>query len=495
MGRVLKGLGALIALLVVAVAGVAAWFWVQVGQSVPVYSGELELAGLFAPVTVERDALGVVTIRSQNALDEARALGFVHGQERFFQMDLLRRSAAGELAALVGAAAVPLDKARRIHALRDTAARVVADAPADYREQLVAYAAGVNAGLAALDGKPFEYLLLRMEPEPWTPEDSVLAVGAMFFDLQGGHGRHELSELGARRALPPVVADLLFPTLAAGDTPIDGSDSPPTRLPAADEYFRLTLPRDWFGEPVAARVPPPVGSNNWAVAGEHTASGRGLVANDMHLGLQVPSIWFRVDLVRPDLRLTGVTLPGMPLLVVGSNGSVAWGYTNSYGDWLDVVPLTDDDELEAVSSPIEVAHGEPVAFEWRRSAHGPVAGELADGTPYAIRWTAHHAEAFAPGFLALARAGDVDEAMAAANRSGIPAQNFVVADASGHIGWTIMGRMPRRTADGWDGWLAPDEYPRVFPSTMAGSCWRASASPDSRGRGRRSLRCRCSSRR
>ncbi len=481
MGRILKALGALLGVMVIIALAFGGWFWSQLNASVPAYDGELALSGLTAPVTVERDALGVVTIHSEDRYDEARTLGFVHAQERFFQMDLLRRSAAGELAALVGAGAVPLDESRRIHQLRRTAERFIESAPTDYRTLLEAYADGVNAGLAALEAPPFEYLLLRVDPAPWTPADSVLAVGAMFFDLQGGHALHERHELVAREALPPAVADFLYPDLTAGDAPIDGTESPPAAIPAASDYDLRTLPVELFGEPVEPRAPPPVGSNNWAVAGAHTASGRGLIANDMHLGLQVPSTWFRVQLRRDGWELTGVTLPGTPLVVVGSNGSVAWGFTNSYGDWMDLIVLETDElgryrapdgwhAFDVVSSPIAVANGKERAFDFKNTIWGPVVGELPDGRPYVVRWAAHDPRAYTPGFMALASARSVDEAIAAANRSGIPQQNFVVADADGNIGWTIMGQIPDREG----GWRAPNDAPRVV-NPESGRIWTANS--------------------
>ncbi len=476
MGRVFKVIGALLGVLLIVAIAFGAWFWSQLNASLPVYDGELALSGLTAPVTVERDALGVVTIHSEDINDEARALGFVHAQERFFQMDLLRRSAAGELAALVGAGAVSMDETRRIHQLRRTAGRFLESAPDDYRTLLDAYTDGVNAGLVALDAKPFEYLLLRTEPEPWTSEDSILVVGAMFFDLQGGSGLHKLSELTAREVLPPAVADFLYPTLAEGDAPIDGSESPPAAIPTASDYDLSALPVKLFGEPIPLREPPPVGSNNWAVSGAHTASGHGLVANDMHLGLQVPSIWYRAELRREGQRITGVTLPGVPMIVVGSNGSVAWGFTNSYGDWMELIVLETDElgryrapdgwhAFDVVSSPIAVANGEARAFDFKTTIWGPVLGELPDGRPYALRWIAHDPRAYASGFLALADARSVDEAIAAANRSGIPHQNFVVADADGNIGWTIMGQMLD---------LTHDEYPRVV-NPDHGRIWTANS--------------------
>jgi penicillin G amidase len=498
MKKLLKILGgiAIVLLLVVAIGG--AWFWQQLNASIPQYDGELALAGLVAPVTVERDALGVVTIRSDNRFDEARALGFVHAQERFFQMDLLRRSAAGELSALVGAGALRMDEQRRRHRLRATARATIAQAPAEYRALVAAYTEGVNEGLHQLGAKPFEYLLLRVTPEPWRAEDTLLTIAAMYFDLQGGTGLHKRSELVAREVLPAPIADLMYPRRTTWDAPLVGEAGPPPVVPSAEVYDLRTLPREWF-EGTAEYVPPaPVGSNNWAVAGVHTADGRGLLANDMHLGLQVPSIWFRTSLRRDGTHVTGVSLPGTPMVVVGSNGRVAWGFTNSYGDWMDLIVLEVDPEddtryrtpdgwraFEEVEETIEVAGGESRTTRFRVTDWGPVMGELADGRPYALRWLAHDPRGYAPGYFDLQDADNVDEAVAAAQRSGIPAQNFVVADADGDIAWTIMGQIPRRLRDAtaasysatgpaWDGWLEPDEYPLVR-NPEYGRVWTANA--------------------
>lgn len=498
MKRLLKILGgAAVAILLLLALG-AGWFWHQIDASIPQYDGTLTLAGLINPVTIERDALGVVTIHADHALDEVRALGFVHAQERFFQMDLLRRSAAGELSGLVGGAAVRMDEQRRRHRLRRTARETVTEAPAEYRALVEAYTEGVNAGLGALRAKPFEYLLLRTTPEPWRAEDTVLAVAAMYFDLQGGTALHKRSEVVARELLPPDIADFLYPRRTAWDAPIVGDAVPEATIPAPETYDLRTLPRDWFEGTTPSGQMPPFGSNNWAVAGPYTASGRGLLANDMHLGLQAPSIWFRASLRRQGRHVTGISLPGTPLIVVGSNGRVAWGFTNSYGDWLDLIILELDPQdpqryltptgwkaLEEVTETIDVANGTPVETRFMVTAWGPVMGELPDGRPYAVRWVAHDPEGYAPGFLALESTNNVDEALAAAQRSGIPAQNFVVADADGHIAWTIMGRMPRRVRDAtvssvsaegpaWDGWLNPEEYP-VVRTPATGRLWTANS--------------------
>jgi penicillin amidase len=241
------------------------------------------------------------------------------------------------------------------------------------------------------------------------------------------------------------------------------------------------------------------------VAGRHTADGGALLANDMHLGISVPNTWYRVSIVRPasaggNLRITGVTLPGAPTVAVGSNGHVAWGFTNSYGDWTDVVIVEADPQnpevyrtpegpkrFARITERIGVKGGADVTLEVKETIWGPVLGTDHRGRPRALAWTAHHPQAVNLGLAGLEEARSVDEAMAMANRSGIPPQNFVVADAAGRIGWTIIGRIPRRTgfdgrvptswADGsrrWDGWLAPEEAPRIV-DPPSGRIWTANA--------------------
>jgi penicillin G amidase len=481
------------------------WFRSRMQASLPQLDGRRALAGLSAPVDVERDDLGVPTIRAASRNDAARALGFLHGQDRFFQMDLLRRQAAGELAEVFGPAAVETDRQHRVHRFRDVARRVMAGASAEDRALLAAYAAGVNAGLAALEEKPFEYLVLRQDPAPWRPEDSILAVHAMFFELNDETGRRE-SDLGILHdTLPREMFELLAPPGTEWDAPLVGEAfaQPPIPGPAVFDLRRShRVARGGRGE---AEEIPGIGSNNWAVAGSRTADGRAWLANDMHLPIRVPNVWYRVSVIRPDgaggtLRLTGVTLPGTPLVAVGSNGHVAWGFTNSYGDWTDLVVLETDPKnpdtyrtptgprrLVKVSERIRVKGGDDQTLEVKETIWGPVIDKDHLGRPRALAWTAHHPEAVNLESGSLERARTLEEAMAAANRSGIPPQNFVVADDTGRIGWTIIGRIPRRVgfdgrtptswADGsrrWDGWLAPDEAPRIV-DPPSGQIWTANA--------------------
>jgi penicillin amidase len=484
-------------------------------SSLPQLEGEARIEGLSAPVGMERDALGVVTLRASNRADALRALGFVHAQERFFEMDLARRSAAGELAALVGAAALPRDRAHRAHRLRARMQAEIERGPPDQREQLQAYVEGVNAGLQALDSRPWAYWLLRAQPDPWREEDSLLAGLAMFFDLQDSQNRRELGLLQLRAHRPEALVDLLAAPGSAHDAPLFG-DALPAIEPSA---LLAALNGDAVAAPAAAEAaaeaeaeaeagnnedaspdsdpePPRPGSNNFAVAGTLTADGRALVADDMHLGLRAPGVWFRVRLVYPDplapggqVDATGVSLPGVPALIVGSSGHVAWGFTNSYGDWHDWVAVEFvDDARTSYRTPegsepvtlsretLDVRGGPSEWLEVRETRWGPLLAEAPDGTGLALRWTAHRPGAIDLGMADLLRAADIEQALDIAQRSGTPTQNFVAGDRKGRIGWTLMGRIPQRLGncdplrplrplDGcdWsDDWLPQAQVPRLL---------------------------------
>ncbi len=331
--RVVQVLAGLAVLLVLVVVGAALWVRGKVAASLPQLDGVVVVTGLSAPVAIERDALGIPTIKAQDRLDLARATGFLHGQDRFFQMDLLRRNSAGELAELVGPAVLDMDRRIRINRFRHRAQQVLASGDSQERELLEAYAAGVNAGLKSLKAKPFEYLLLGLEPLEWRPEDSVLAMFSMYLDLQGADYADE-ARLGLLHdLLPAQLAEFLAPLGTEWDAPIQGEALPGSPVPGPD-VFDTRDPQQLVR---ADRAPPGTlptpetfhpGSNNWAVAGTHTKDGRALLADDMHLGIRVPHVWYRASFVWPgedgaEHRVTGVTLPGTPAMAVGSNGHIA----------------------------------------------------------------------------------------------------------------------------------------------------------------------------
>lgn len=493
------------AVLVVLLVGVA---YILLRGSLPKLDGELAAAELTAPVIIERDAQGVVTITANHRADLAYATGFAHAQDRFFQMDLQRRAAAGELSALLGPDFVDVDKRLRRHRFRRVAAEVVANAGVEQKRVVESYVAGVNRALTDLRVRPFEYLLLQTEPAPWTAEDSVLVAFAMYIDLNDAEGRGELERARLHSALPPEVFEALYPRGTEWDAPLDGVDLSQASAPIPSERsldFRVTppLPRDGVG-PADTDFP---GSNSWALAGHRTADGGALLANDMHLSLRVPHIWYRARLIvkSDDAALardmTGVTLPGLPLLVAGSNGRVAWGFTNSYGDYGDLVLLELDPndanryrvaggyrEFDVRRERIDVRGGEPVEVQYRDTVWGPVIDDDLNGQPLAFAWTAHRAEATNLEHLALESASSVEDAIAIAQTAGIPVQNFIAADSQGRIGWTLIGKLPKRVgfdgrlpacwgcgADvGWRGWVTPQEYPRIV-NPPQGQLWTANS--------------------
>ncbi len=474
---------------------------VVVRGSLPRLTGTVVLPVVSGDVLVERDALGVPTIRAETRADAAAALGFVHAQDRFFQMDLARRAAAGEISALFGAVALDFDRNRRRHRLRAQAENMMVSLADDERLLIGAYVDGVNTGFADLDVRPFEYLLLGVEPDPWRAEDTLLVAFAMWFRLTDSDGARE-ARLGVMHdVLPQAYFDWLTQQGTEWDAAIDGSVTEVLPVPGPDVYDLRKLPIEWFGQPETDvdKIPAEIfrGSNNWAVSGSRTAHGGALLANDMHLGLAVPNTWYRARIVAGDIDATGVTLPGLPFMIAGSNGYIAWGFTNTYGDWVDRVVLetntdgtryrTADGEraFDSYAEEIEVKGQPSVLHELRWTIWGPVVGPDHNGRLHSIRWLAHEPEATNLGLIRLETVTDVDEAIAIANTGGIPPQNFVVADRNGNIGWTVIGRIPLRSGfdpvlpstwidahDGWNGWVEPEDYPRVV-NPASGTLWSA----------------------
>ena len=516
--RVARALLLIVGLLLLALVVTGLWLRHRVAASLPQLRGELAIPGLSAPVAVERDALGVPTLRAATRVDAARALGFVHAQDRFFQMDILRREAAGEFAEFFGPRLLLHDQNRRRHRCRALAAQVLAALTPPQRAVLDAYAAGVNAGLQALGDKPFEYIPLRAEPRHWLPEDSILVVYAMYFDLEDWRAQAE-TDLGEVHAhVPAKLWDFVEPWGTEWDAPLVGDAIPTPPVPGPDvldlrkaqpkaaalvrPHPEETLPwwPGWSGDDFYGKT----GSNAWAVSGAHTADGHALLANDMHLGITVPNIWYRASWTWRDpdgteRRVTGVTLPGMPLLAVGSTGRIAWGFTNSFADVIDLVDLEldphDPEVYRTPAGPRRFEHhvdrirvkGQPdQTFDWASTIWGPVVDRDEQGhARRAVAWTADKPEATNMSLLDLETAKTVDEAIEVAHASGLPPQNFTVADASGRIGWTIVGKLPRRIgwngqvpgswADGtrrWDGLLRSDEVPKVV-DPPSGRIWSA----------------------
>lgn len=500
LAKRLQILLSIVSALVVLALGVALWaYWLMRG-SLPELDGTAPLGGLGAAVKIERDALGVPRLTGASRLDVARALGYLHAQDRFFQLDLLRRRAAGELAELFGPGAVALDRSARLHGFRRVAREVIARSSPGDRALLDAYVAGVNAGLAALGRRPWEYLVLRTPPAAWTAEDSFLCVYAMWLDLQDDTGHHDLARRALQNAYGSSASAFFAPRGTSADAALDDTtfpapELPPLRLKGTEEKSTASLAPDW-AEPEL--VP---GSNSFAVDGARSAHGAALLANDMHLGLSVPHIWYRAEVSWQDTagaahRFVGVTLPGAPNLIAGSNGHVAWGFTNSGIDTTDVVVVDTYADLQYRSPDgwrdiedrtevIKVKGEKDVSFTARWTEWGPIIGPADEGRVLALRWTAHSPEAVNLGLLGLETARTTTEAIAIAHDIGMPNQNFLAADRSGRIAWTLTGKIPRRVGfDGrlpvswgygdrkWDGWLRADEVP-VIDAPADGLLWTA----------------------
>ncbi len=523
----LRILAGLLGLVVLALLGVFLWARAQVSGSLPLLAGERTVDGLEAEVTIARDARGIPTIRAASRNDIAFATGFLHAQERFFQMDILRRQSAGEMAELLGGRLLGFDRGMRIHRFRSFAQQLARDSQDDERALVDAYAAGVNAGLEALEKPSFEYLVLQTEPQPWQAEDSYLILLTMFVLLHDERAEYE-SMLG-------LMHDTLTPEQFAFLTPVG---TPEWDAPMTGEPFAApTLPGTWpqggvedggtsgEAEGENAAAPETAGSTTtgassaWAVTGASTSHGGAMLALDMHLPLTVPNIWYRAAFAwgsgdgSGEHFVTGVTLPGAPLLVAGSNARVAWGFTNSRIDTTDVVLTETDPEDEGSyltpegprpflrhQEVLRTKEGEEESLEVVWTHWGPLLPEDHKGHRRALRWVAHEAEAVDFKLLRIETAAGVEEALAVVQTSGIPAQNFVVADADGHIGWTVAGRIPRRVGcggepapgnlaaplgcdgrlpsswaagtHGWDGLLDPSEVPRIV-DPPSGRIWTA----------------------
>ncbi|MCA1853897.1 MAG: penicillin acylase family protein, partial [Beggiatoa sp.] len=395
----------------------------------------MDLAGLRAEVRVRFDDIGVPTIEAGSREDAFLALGYITAGERLFQMDLLRRKVGGRLAEVFGAPALDNDRQQRVLGLGGVAEAVLARLPEAERAVLSAYAAGVNAAIDGGTVLPFEFLLAGYRPEPWTPADSLRAILGMAQLLTYTEGSERMLSI-MQAALPAEVVAFLTPDTDRYTEPFlggVGSRRPETGIPAkALAALRVAPPGNGSAGLVRAD-PVPIGSNSWALAGRRTHDGRALIANDMHLPLAVPVIWYRAILRYAGHRLTGLTLPGIPGMVAGSNGRVAWGFTNVNADVLDLVRLDLDPEdpnryrtpagwqaFSTASERITVKGGAEVVVEVKRTIWGPVLERPLLGAPVALRWTALEPEGTNVALIDMDRARDVEDAARVMNRAGGP---------------------------------------------------------------------------
>ncbi len=491
-------------------SGGGLWFVTSVmNGSLPKLSGSFQVPQIDQTVRIERDAQGVPSIHGASYPDICFGLGVLHAQDRFFQMDLLRRKAAGELSALVGAVALPMDTQTRVHRFRARMQAVWEAMPPAEKLPIQRYCDGVAWGLAngyvESNAKPFEYHVLRTEPEAWQPEDCLLCVCSMYLELQNSQIAVKKARGKLHKSFPPEVANFFDPDGTPWDAAIDGSTVPIAPIPKKESLnFRLNQNLNRIASaPVSSLAweTPQLGSNNWVVAGKNTRHGGAIVCDDMHLAINLPNIWYRTAMHWTDAdgtarRACGVTLPGGPAIVAGSNGYIAWGFTNTEGNWLDLLFIESNPknrsqynstsgwkDISVHQEQIAVKGEAPVSVTIRETEWGPIVEEDQE-PPYVIRWVAHQPGGVNLKSMEILQARTLEQALDIANQCGIPHQNCIIGDRSGRIAWTIAGRIPRRPVGGprgwaqalqhvaWDGFLKPSEYPRVV-DPASGRIWTA----------------------
>ena len=546
----------LVVLMVLAVAFGLLWLRSKTRAALPVLDGDVQVAGLSAPVIVRRDAHGVPHIEAGSQDDLWVAQGYVTAQDRLWQMDLYRRNANGELAEILGSSLANRDIAQRVFGFRKTAHRIYDSLPADDRQRLDAYARGVNLFISQhQDTLPVEFRLLMYNPRPWTGADSV-SIGMMMVDMLDTHwdvkmAREKISArlnnaklesdlypVGSWRDHPPTgeVVDMTQPRPAPTPVSDDEEDDRtqarvPSRLrrnetapkvghpdtnvcdsnirdchpeqvrfdgrfegsavalSSPTENDHLTDLRDLLGLPDCIGCAP--GSNNWVISGKHTASGKPLLSNDMHLSLTEPNIWYMADLCAPGFHAAGVTLPGMPFVIAGHNDHVAWGFTALFADVQDlyVEKLDGQEKFQAPDGswkPLAVDHEvvhvrgkKDVNIDIRSTDHGPLINPILsmmgshEGRAIALKWTLYDPTLNTLPLYAMNTASNWAEFSTALGAWCWPTQNVVYSDDQGHIAYHAVGRVPMRP-DGvagvpvqagqheWKGYIPFDSMPAAF---------------------------------
>lgn len=461
LGRVLSGLILLIVLLVLGVLAYA-YFSTRIQTS-----GTLKLSGLQGPVTVTRDRWGVPHIRATASdADALFALGFVHAQDRLWQMEFQRRIAQGRLSEVLGSAALGQDKFLRTWGFYRAAQSALPALSPRTRSLIHAYTAGVNAYLAT-GNLPLEFTVLRYRPEPWTDVDSIAWQKLMAYDLGGNWEDEVLGQEVVQKLGRGMLDAVLAPYPKDAPTILSAADLKQSGLLGAANKAASVRLSDQLLSGLRAQmtaahslgfVPVPgKGSNDWVVAGARTASGMPLLADDPHLGISAPMLWYLADVQGPELHAIGATIPGLPGVVIGHNDRVAWGVTNVNPDVEDLYLEPADATLTSRTEVIKVKGQPDVQLTVQESVHGPIVsgstGSLKGmGPRVALRWTA-----LAPGdttfdaFVGLNYASNWNDFVEALRAYVAPSQNFVYADVEGNIGYYAPGKVPIRK--GWDGSL------------------------------------------
>src|SRR5579863_3251268 len=469
VGRILRWMVFVVMLIL---AGGALYLWFVAHSALPQLDGRLQISGLSAPVTVTRDGHGVPTIEAATMEDLFFAQGFVTAQDRLWQMDVMRRYGSGELSEILGEDTLKLDREQRILGLRAAAKKSLEMATPRDRSYYEAYARGVNAYIGTHGDKlPIEFRILRYAPKPWRAEDSVVVANSMVKDLNYHYffdalsrekilaklGPELTADLYVNRSWhdrPPTVMreDLGGPDSNQGDSDDDDDDEDDS---PDNAVTRINSPGSQRAVPEEGL--PVNGSNDWVVSGAHTVTGKPLLSNDMHLGHQMPSLWYEAHLRSGAFDVAGVTLPGMPYVIVGHNQRIAWGFTN-------VGPTVTDVYIEnfyadgAYQTPkgwvqpeprVEIIHvtGKPdVTVDVKITRHGPLVTDLVPGEtrPLALRWTLY--DGLRLPFFHVNAAQNWDEFLKAFALLDAPGQNVVYADVDGNIGYHATGKVPIRAA-------------------------------------------------
>src|SRR3984957_6848550 len=501
--RIVPVVLALLLAIALMVVGAIAYAWFVANSALPQLDGRVQISGLVSPVTVTRDNHGVPTIEAAALADLFFAQGYVTAQDRLWQMDVMRRFGRGELSEILGEDTLKLDREQRILGLRDAARKSLAMASSRDRSYFEAYARGVNTYIGQHRSRlPIEFRILGYAPKPWLPEDSLVIGNVLVKDLSYRYfydalarekilaklGPELTADLYVNRSWhdrPPTVMreDLDQPDTSKGDSDDDddsnddddGPDNSVTRNSAPARLQEL-LPGEI----------PVNGSNNWVVSGAHTVTGKPLLSNDMHLGHHMPNLWYEAHLKSENLDVAGVTLPGMPYVIVGHNQRIAWGFTN-------VGPTVADAFIENFNQQgayqtsqgwqqpehrtevIRVKNKADVNLDVKITRHGPIITEILPGEtrPVALRWTLY--DGLHIPFFDIDTAQNWDDFRKAFSQLDAPGQNVVYADVDGNIGYQTTGHVPIRAAgDGslavsgaddaheWTGYLPFDKLPRTY---------------------------------
>lgn len=445
-------------------------------RGLPQITGEIQLKGLTAPVQVIRDSSGVPHLKAENEQDLYMAQGYIQAQDRLFQMDLSRRQASGQLSEVIGESTVNNDKFFRTLGLRRAAEASYDQYTESGKAVLGWFADGVNLYIDEVkeSGKwPIEFTLLGYKPGPWSPVDSLTIGKYMAHDL-GGHWENQAFRQYLLQNFSEEEAYDLFPTYP-DEAPYIISKS---ELDIENSFASAVIPHEFNG------------SNNWVVSGEKTASGKPLLADDPHLGLATPSIWYQMHLETPNINVSGVIFAGIPGIILGHNESIAWGVTNTGPDVQDLyiekrnpdnanefLYLEEWEKATIISEPIKVKDGETIDYNVTITRHGPVlsefAGDVGKDTVLSLRWTALDPSAELEAILNMNKAKNWDEFEQALEKFETPAQNFVFAGTDGTIAYKANGKIPIRKGNGllpvpgwndeyeWTGYIPFDELPHV----------------------------------